>query len=42
MKALVVGGTGFIGRRLISNLLNTGCDVTIATSGQTTNPFEKE
>jgi len=41
MKALVVGGTGFIGRRLVSNLLNASCDVTIATSGRTANPFEK-
>jgi nucleoside-diphosphate-sugar epimerase len=41
MKALVMGGTGFIGRRLVSNLLKADCDVTIATSGRTANPFEK-
>jgi len=41
MKALVVGGTGFIGRRIVSNLLNAYCDVTVATSGRTANPFEK-
>ena len=41
MKALVMGGTGFMGRRLVSNLLKADCDVTIATSGKTVNPFEK-
>jgi len=39
MKALVIGGTGFIGRRLVSNLLKADYDVTIATSGKSTNPF---
>jgi nucleoside-diphosphate-sugar epimerase len=41
MKALVMGGTGFIGRRLVHHLLKADCDVTIATSGRTPNPFEK-
>lgn len=39
MKALVMGGTGFIGRRLVSHLLKADCDVTIATSGRSVNPF---
>lgn len=39
MKALVLGGTGFIGRRLVENLLEEGWDVTIATSGKSPNPF---
>lgn len=39
MKALVLGGTGFIGRRLVDNLLKENCDVTIATSGNSPNPF---
>lgn len=39
MKTLVLGGTGFIGRRLVENLLKDGCDVTIATSGRSPNPF---
>jgi len=41
VKALVMGGTGFIGRRLVRRLLNADCNVTIATSGKTGNPFEK-
>jgi len=41
MRALVIGGTGFIGRRIVSNLLRADCDVTIATSGRTVNPFGK-
>ncbi|MEM0155377.1 MAG: NAD-dependent epimerase/dehydratase family protein [Thermoplasmataceae archaeon] len=39
MKALVFGGTGFIGRRLVENLLRENWDVTIATSGKSQNPF---
>ncbi len=39
MKALVLGGTGFIGRRLVSNLLSDDHDVTLATSGKSANPF---
>jgi nucleoside-diphosphate-sugar epimerase len=39
MKALVFGGTGFIGRRLVENLLRENWDVTIATSGRSPNPF---
>lgn len=42
MKALVLGGTGFIGRRLVSNLLRHRCDVTMASSGRTSNPFGGE
>lgn len=39
MKALVLGGTGFIGRRLVDNLIKENWDVTIATSGRSPNPF---
>lgn len=39
MKALVLGGTGFIGRRLVENLLRDDSDVTLATSGRSPNPF---
>lgn len=39
MKALILGGTGFIGRRLVSRLLSSGNEVTIATSGKSGNPF---
>ncbi len=39
MKALVLGGTGFIGRRLVEQLLSTGDEVTMVTSGKTANPF---
>lgn len=39
MKALVLGGTGFIGRRLVQNLLKEGNEVTLATSGSRENPF---
>lgn len=37
MKALVIGGTGFIGRRLVHYLLLDGHEVTIATRGKTEN-----
>lgn len=33
-RALVIGGTGFMGRRLVSCLLSDGWDVTVATSGR--------
>ncbi len=39
MKSLVLGGTGFIGRRLVKNLLSSGDDVTLVTSGKSPNPF---
>lgn len=39
MKALVLGGTGFIGRRLVANLLSRENEVTLATSGKSSNPF---
>lgn len=39
MKALVIGGTGFIGKRLVSSLLDSGNEVTIATTGRSANPF---
>ncbi len=39
MKVLVLGGTGFIARRLVDNLLEKKCDITIATSGKNVNPF---
>lgn len=34
-----MGGTGFIGRRLVANLLSGGHEVALATSGKSTNPF---
>ncbi len=40
MKSLVLGGTGFIGRRLVNQLLSSGSEVTLATSGKSPNPFE--
>lgn len=40
MKSLVLGGTGFIGRRLVDQLLSSGSEVTLATSGKSPNPFE--
>lgn len=42
MKALVLGGTGFIGRRLVRQLLERQWEVTVATSGKTSNPFGSE
>ncbi len=39
VKVLVIGGTGFMGRRLVRNLLAAGADVTIATRGISDNPF---
>lgn len=42
MKALVMGGTGFIGRRLVTNLLRQHCEVTVASSGRTGGPFGVE
>lgn len=38
-SALVIGGTGFIGRRLVRNLVEQGLDVTIASRGKAENPF---
>lgn len=35
----MLGGTGFIGRRLVDYLLREECDVTVATSGSTPSPF---
>lgn len=40
MRVLVLGGTGFMGRRLVDYLLRENCDVTIASSGKSRNPFE--
>lgn len=39
MKALVMGGTGFIGRRLVDHLLRENWDITVASSGKSGNPF---
>lgn len=39
MKALVVGGTGFMGMRLVSHLLREGDEVTLLTSGRRPSPF---
>ena len=32
MKAIITGGTGFIGRHVVAELLNLGVDVTILNS----------
>ena len=40
--ALVVGGTRFIGRHTVSELLDAGYEVTIFTRGTHPNPFETE
>ncbi len=39
MKSLVLGGTGFIGRRLVNHLLFSGHEVSLVTSGKSPNPF---
>lgn len=39
MKALVLGGTGFMGRRLVDYLIRENWDVTVASSGHSPNPF---
>lgn len=38
-KILILGGTRYVGKRLIALLLAQGHEVTIATRGQTENPF---
>lgn len=38
-KVLVLGGTRFFGKKLVSLLLKNGNDVTIATRGKTLDPF---
>lgn len=39
MRALVIGGTRFIGRHLVEELLDNGYDVTIFNRGNHDNPF---
>lgn len=39
MKILVLGGTRYFGKRLVAELLCRGHDVSIATRGNTQNPF---
>lgn len=39
MKALVIGGTGFIGRRLVANLIKNNAEITVGTRGSTPNLF---
>ena len=38
-KVLVLGGTRFFGKRLVQKLINNGDDVTVATRGETEDPF---
>ncbi|MDR7240581.1 NAD-dependent epimerase/dehydratase family protein [Neobacillus drentensis] len=38
-SALILGGTQFVGKRLVQLLLNEGIEVTIATRGMTADPF---
>ncbi|MGL4383366.1 MAG: NAD-dependent epimerase/dehydratase family protein [Bacilli bacterium] len=40
MKILVLGGTRFIGKKLVGLLIDEGYDVSIATRGTTIDPFE--
>ncbi len=42
MKTLVVGGTHYMGRHLVRALLEAGHEVTIATRGQTADPFSDQ
>jgi len=39
LKVLILGGTRFVGRRLVHRLIAEGHDVTIATRGTTPDPF---
>lgn len=41
-KVLVLGGTRFFGRKLVELLIEDGYDVTIATRGQSENPFGEQ
>lgn len=41
-SVLVIGGTRFIGRHIVSNLLNDGYSVTLLTRGNHDNPFADE
>ncbi|MDB2276869.1 NAD-dependent epimerase/dehydratase family protein, partial [Halorubrum ezzemoulense] len=41
-NALVIGGTRFIGRHLVSELLDSGYAVTIFNRGNHDNPFEDD
>lgn len=40
MKLLVLGGTNFFGKKAVQKLLDNGHDVTIATRGNKSNPFQ--
>lgn len=42
LKVLVMGGTAFFGKRLVNELFNAGCDVTVATRGHRPDPFGKK
>ncbi len=39
MNVLIMGGTTFFGKRLVTHLLDEGCQVTIATRGRTPDSF---
>ena len=39
MKVLVLGGTRFFGKHMVSKLLEAGHDVTVATRGRAADPF---
>ena len=41
-KILVLGGTRFFGRKLVERLIEAGHEVTIATRGQSGNPFGEQ
>lgn len=40
-KALILGGTRYVGKRLVANLMDLGYSVTIATRGRASDPFGK-
>lgn len=39
MKAILTGGTGFIGRYVVAELLKSGANVTVLTSSPSSMPF---
>jgi nucleoside-diphosphate-sugar epimerase len=41
-RALIIGGTRFIGRHLVEEFLDAGYEITLFNRGQHTNPFEDD
>ncbi len=42
MNILVIGGTRFMGKHLVLELIKSGHKVTIATRGRTADPFARK